>query len=708
MNLQAFIKRYGIAIIVLCPLFIAGSGAFFSPWSAVILLVVVVAAAMVSAYLSIQQQGRSPLLREMTKIYGMGKGTGLFYCNITVLYAVAFLCWSTSFWGKGPSGKLAALIALIPHNGEVSPTAGNIIGPILFMLLGLLMFLGVKYGKESSPARKQVGTLGAALTCLLAVGYAFGALASTPFGSICFLVKYVALIGVIYMALSYKYEVGLLFRGIWSGGDRKVSPLAVTVIVLTVMVIPASVGGRFLNLSLVQAIDNLAETELAQSGMKDLNIPLYIVSGILMIASFLLLLSRMKGGVEGGSVKELRVQLTKSDGTLLYSTGGSSALITKEIVEIVVDAVECRASDIHVEPEQNGLQIRYRIDGVLSKRASYPAKMGRNLVSSIKATANMDIAERRKPQDGRFSGMINDKLVDFRVASTPMSHGEKIVIRVLDQEGGVMSIGDLGFPEEHKVAWEAVIHRPQGIVIVCGPTGSGKTTTIYSTLGLLDVEQLNIITIEDPIEYRLPGVTQTAINEKAGVTFSSMIRSSLRQDPDVIFVGEVRDRETADVAMQASTTGHVVLTTVHATDVCACFVRLKDLGVNDKNVISFSAILSQRLVRNLCAECAVWEPVSEEERSILKGSGPVPEQLMRSRGCPKCENTGFRGRTAIYELVVMKDWMRDLFIADNAPSIVKKALREKGFKPMWHDGVRKVLEGLTTLEEVQRVTVPDD
>ena len=369
---------------------------------------------------------------------------------------------------------------------------------------------------------------------------------------------------------------------------------------------------------------------------------------------------------------------------------------------IIMQAVKDGASDIHVEPGKTSVRIRFRVDGVLHEEMKFPRKLHAALVSRFKILAKLDIAERRVPQDGRIPLRVEGKEIDLRVASLPTVWGEKITMRILDKSSVLIGIERLGFESDDLQHFKQLIHKPYGIIFATGPTGSGKTTTLYAVLNELNTIDKNLISIEDPIEYQLPGVAQGQVNAKAGMTFAGALKSMLRQDPDIVMVGELRDLETAETAVQASLTGHLVLATIHANDTSSTITRLFHMGVEPFLVSSsVVCVLAQRLVRKICPECIddyVPPPESLERLGIPPGT-----KLYRGKGCEFCRNTGYQGRIGVYELLPMDDELRSLITEEaSAPEIRKKSL-ELGMYTLQQDGIRKVLNGVTSIEEAMRV-----
>ncbi|MEW5946001.1 MAG: type II secretion system ATPase GspE [bacterium] len=369
---------------------------------------------------------------------------------------------------------------------------------------------------------------------------------------------------------------------------------------------------------------------------------------------------------------------------------------------IIMQAVKDGSSDIHVEPAKNSVRIRFRIDGVLHEVMKFPRKLHAALVSRFKILARLDIAERRVPQDGRIPLRVEGKEIDLRVATVPTVWGEKVTMRILDKSSILIGIENLGFVSEDLSVFRKLINKPYGIIFSTGPTGSGKTTTLYSVLNELNQLERNLISIEDPIEYQLEGIAQAQVNPRAGLTFASGLRSMLRQDPDIVMVGEIRDRETAEMAVHASLTGHLVLSTVHANDSASTVTRLFHMGVEPFLVASsVICVLAQRLVRVICKECK--EEYNPPEDSLKRLGIPAKTPLHRGKGCEFCRETGYMGRTGVFELMEIDDELRMLITEKaSAPAIRKKSL-ELGMYTLQQDGIRKAIAGITSVEEVLRV-----
>jgi len=386
----------------------------------------------------------------------------------------------------------------------------------------------------------------------------------------------------------------------------------------------------------------------------------------------------------------------------------TKAPIIKLVNKVFFQAVHRRASDIHIEPYENEVRIRFRIDGVLHDVLTLPKQQIAALVSRLKIMANLNIAERRLPQDGQSRIKIGQNLVDIRVSVIPTLGGERVMLRLLDKGSGRLGLNEIGFCPDVLKHFRSLIRIPHGIILLTGPTGSGKTTTLYATLNELNCEERNILTVEDPIEYQLHGVGQMQIKPKINLTFANCLRHILRQDPDVIMIGEIRDVETAEIAIQASLTGHLVLSTLHTNDSASSITRLIDMGI-EPYLISSSvvAVMAQRLLRVICPECKRPYRPEAEMISLLNENEKVSardEQLYKGAGCPNCLETGYLGRTGIFELLVIDDDIKELIIKRSGSYIIKDVAVKKGMSTLREDGLRKAQEGETTLEEVYRVT----
>ena len=402
------------------------------------------------------------------------------------------------------------------------------------------------------------------------------------------------------------------------------------------------------------------------------------------------------------------------------------APVVKLVSMVIAQAILDRASDIHIDPEGNHIKVRYRIDGVLTEVRTLPRAMHAPIVSRIKIMANMDIAEKRVPQDGRFQARVThtdtgpvvtavfhersalrmdgDTAVDLRVSTLPVIQGETVVMRILDRSRVIMTLEGLNFSSDILGRYRRLITKPYGMILVTGPTGSGKTTTLYASINTIDRKAYNIVTVEDPVEYQMMGVNQMQVNPKAGTTFASGLRSILRQDPDIIMVGEIRDRETAEIAIQAALTGHLVFATLHTNDAAGAATRLIDMGIEPFLIASSAiGIMAQRLARKICDNCKKPYAASAELLSSL-GISPGNVTFYRGEGCPACKRTGYRGRIGLFELIEPNEAIRAMIIARVSSSSLKEAAARAGFKTLRQEGLAKAAAGLTTIEEVLRVT----
>ncbi|MBI5388236.1 MAG: Flp pilus assembly complex ATPase component TadA [Verrucomicrobia bacterium] len=410
-----------------------------------------------------------------------------------------------------------------------------------------------------------------------------------------------------------------------------------------------------------------------------------------------------EGEVEIGTV-------TGAGGTDDGSVVDADAPIIKLVNQLIVDAFKSRASDIHLEPLAKRFRVRYRIDGVLHEMKSPPKRLQLSIISRLKIQSNMSIAEKRIPQDGRIQTSVGGKLIDLRVSCLPTNHGESIVMRILDKEGLKLGLPELGFFTDDQQTFERLIGLPDGILLVTGPTGSGKTTTLYAVLHYINRPDRKIITVEDPVEYVMGGINQVHVNEAVGLTFATALRSMLRQAPNVIMIGEIRDMETATIAINASLTGHLVFSTLHTNDAPSAVTRLIDIGVKPFLVASSTrAIMAQRLVRKICKKCAApYAPTESELQTLNIKSGEAEKaRFMRGKGCNDCSKTGHRGRMGIFEMFVVDDEARKLIYEKVSSSTLRNRAREMGMRTLREDGARKVLAGLTSPEEVIRATVGD-
>ena len=378
--------------------------------------------------------------------------------------------------------------------------------------------------------------------------------------------------------------------------------------------------------------------------------------------------------------------------------------IAQSLDLLIVQAVRDRASDVHLEPQENRLRIRYRIDGVLHDMFSLPLSAHMQLVSRVKILAEMNIAEQRRSQDGQFSIKVGDRDIDIRAATMETAHGERVTLRILDKSLSLFTLPELGLLPDALEKYRAMLNSPFGLILVGGPTGSGKTTTLYASINQLDRKERNILTIEDPIEYRFIDINQTQVNSKAGITFASGLRAIMRHDPDVILVGEIRDKDTATTAVQAALTGHLVLSSIHANDAVGVLFRLVDLGVEPYLVSStLVGIVAQRMVRRICTHCSTPSQPSVEEQ--IAYDEEIKEQsttFYSAAGCNLCANTGYRGRTGLFELLVMSEEIRRMLLSSSSASDLRTEALREGMVTMKHDGILKVKEGITSISEVLR------
>jgi type IV pilus assembly protein PilB len=395
----------------------------------------------------------------------------------------------------------------------------------------------------------------------------------------------------------------------------------------------------------------------------------------------------------------------RGDRTELQEAVETSAPVVQVVNLIVTQALRDRASDVHIEPQGSQVRVRMRIDGALHEVLSLPAEMGPAVVSRIKVMAGMNIVERRRSQDGQIETTVDGRPLDIRVASTPVIRGEKIVLRLLDKSRSLLQLADLGMPPTTHGTFTELVHSPFGMVICAGPTGSGKTTTLYATLGDINTAERNVMTIEDPVEYRIPSVNQIQIHEQAGITFATGLRSILRQDPDVILVGEVRDVDTARIAVQSALTGHFVLSSLHAIDAPAALHRLLDMGIEDFLVASsVTGVLSQRLVRRICDHCRSPYQPSAQEMALLHAIGGWEPRggFMRGYGCNFCAHTGFLERTGVYELMAVSEKIRELVLSRAPLDELRRVARDEGMRTLQEEAARLVGSNVTTLAEVLR------
>lgn len=412
-----------------------------------------------------------------------------------------------------------------------------------------------------------------------------------------------------------------------------------------------------------------------------------------------------------GFAEELDEELTDGQfdlAALAPAADDSDAPVVKLLQSLFEDAVQIRASDIHIEPDEHVLRIRQRIDGVLQEQIVKERRIAPALVLRLKLMSGLDISEKRLPQDGRFSLKVKEKKIDVRLSTMPVEYGESVVMRLLDQTDGAVELDEVGMSPEMVDQFRKLIHMPHGLILVTGPTGSGKTTTLYGALQELNEVGKKIITVEDPVEYRLSRVNQVQINPKIGLTFARVLRASLRQDPDILLVGEIRDQETAEIALRAAMTGHMVLSTLHTNDAVSSAMRLVDMGAEGfLAATAIRAVLAQRLVRRLCDNCCIVHEPDQREvqwvRHVLGDLAPQAFQLKQASGCHRCNNTGYRGRVGVFELLVLNDDMADALRRGNSSDFVKAARLSKDYRPLVVSALMDAFKGVTSLEEVYKV-----
>jgi general secretion pathway protein E len=475
--------------------------------------------------------------------------------------------------------------------------------------------------------------------------------------------------------------------------------------------VPVALEGNVLTLAMTDPLDTATLDSVRQSTGYQVKSLLGAESEVMDIlekfyGSAASTLGRIIEGIDEGSIENL----DEIEDIEQLKDLASEAPVIRLVNLLISKAIESRASDIHIEPFEKDLKVRYRIDSILHDVESPPKKLKAALISRIKIMSKLNIAERRLPQDGRIKLKVLGKDIDLRVSTLPTLYGESVVMRILDKSNtNLYEIRRLGFPEDSLGEFESLIRRPHGVFLVTGPTGSGKTTTLYSALTTINLPDKKIITIEDPIEYQIDGINQIHVNAQIGLTFASGLRHIVRQDPDVIMVGEIRDLETAEIAIRAALTGHLVFSTLHTNDAPSAITRLIDMGAEDYLIASsLLGVLAQRLVRVICPSCKTEVfPVPEmlDEIGFRRGdprSGP--NRFYEGRGCEQCSNTGFTGRVGIYELMSITDDIRKLTVAKADSNLIRKKAIENGMRPLRDDGWLKVRQGITSISEVLRVT----
>ncbi len=412
-----------------------------------------------------------------------------------------------------------------------------------------------------------------------------------------------------------------------------------------------------------------------------------------------------------GFAEQLNDELTESDidlGALLADADVADAPVVKLLQSLFEDAIQIKASDIHIEPDEKVLRIRQRVDGVLQEHIMDEIRIAPALVLRLKLMAGLDISEKRLPQDGRFSLKIKDHNIDVRLSTMPVQYGESVVMRLLDQTGGTLSIDTLGMPKVLLDRFETLIQRPHGMILVTGPTGSGKTTTLYAALQTLNVPEKKIITVEDPVEYKLPRINQVQVHTDIGLTFSTVLRSALRQDPDIVLIGEMRDEETAEIALRAAMTGHLVLSTLHTNDAVSTVNRLLDMNIKSYLLASaLHAILAQRLVRRVCESCSQTDEINDQQRawlnSVVNGK-KFNVNFKKGVGCAHCNYTGYQGRIGVYELLELDKHLSDVLSRGDSAEFIKEAANSKHFRSLNMVALQYAVEGITSMDEVIRVS----
>ena len=473
--------------------------------------------------------------------------------------------------------------------------------------------------------------------------------------------------------------------------------------------LPVSLDGDVLIVAMADPNNVVAVDDLRAMTKKDVRIVVSTKADVMTAINRFYRMDRTAETLAEEVAAEKEAEEQMSLEAQLTSAGAEDAPIIKLVNLLITQAVQDRASDIHIEPEEYGLRVRYRIDGVLHEVMSPPKSVQAGITSRLKIMADINIAERRIPQDGRITLVVGGKKVDIRVASLPTVHGEKLVLRILDKSSVMLELQDLGFLPGNFRRFEEAYTKPYGEILVTGPTGSGKSTTLYATLNILNRTEVNTITVEDPVEYQLQGVNQIQTHPKAGLTFASALRSILRADPDIVLIGEIRDRETAQIATEAALTGHLVLSTLHTNDAPSALTRLVEMGIEPYLVSSaLDCVLAQRLARKLCTRCkAEYTPTPDE---LLNSSFPFDSEgdlptLFRPIGCSACGSTGYKGRMALHEVMTVTEEVEKLCIEGATSEVVKKTALQQGMITLREDGMEKVRMGQTSIEEILRVVV---
>ncbi|GEP48340.1 type II secretion system protein E [Microbacterium saccharophilum] len=471
--------------------------------------------------------------------------------------------------------------------------------------------------------------------------------------------------------------------------------------------IPVERGRRSLTIGMLDPTDLIAIDDVATA--TELNIRPVVVAADALEAMFGRFLRSDEELIDlSEQIGEIAAADSGAAATESIEEGVDDAPVVRFVNLLIAQAINDRASDIHIEPGERQLTVRYRIDGVLHEMQRADRAIQDGVLSRLKIMAAVDIAERRKPQDGRLSVHHDGRQIDLRLATLPTVWGEKIVMRILDSSAQSLTMGDLRFSMRNEQRFRGAITRPHGMVLVTGPTGSGKSTTLYTALNTVANPRINVITVEDPVEYRMAGINQVQVNPRAGMTFQAALRSILRSDPDVVLVGEIRDQETATISIEAALTGHLVLSTLHTNDAPSALTRLTEIGCEPFLVgTALSAVVAQRLARRLCVRCREAYTESRDVLSSVKfPHNPLdPPVLYRAVGCSDCSGTGYRGRVALHEVMEVSERLEQLIVAHATGTELRQAALEEGMIPLREDGFSKVLEGITTIEEVLRVSI---
>lgn len=473
--------------------------------------------------------------------------------------------------------------------------------------------------------------------------------------------------------------------------------------------LPVSLDGESLIVAMADPANVVAVDDIRAMTKRDVRVVVATKSDVMQAINRFYRMDRTAETLAEEVAAEREAEETESLEAQLQNAGAEDAPIIKLVNLLITQAVTDRASDIHIEPEEYGLRVRYRIDGVLHEVMNPPKSVQAGIISRLKIMAEINIAERRVPQDGRIGLIVGGKQIDIRVATLPTVHGEKLVLRILDKSSVLLELQDLGFLPGNFRRFEEAYNKPYGEILVTGPTGSGKSTTLYATLNILNRPEVNTITVEDPVEYRLAGVNQIQTHPKAGLTFASALRSILRADPDIVLIGEIRDRETAQIATEAALTGHLVLSTLHTNDAPSALTRLVEMGIEPYLVSSaLDCVLAQRLARKLCPRCkAEYTPTVEELTASSFPFDPEGELpvLFRPNGCSACGNTGYKGRMALHEVMLVTEEIEKLVVEGATSEVVKKIAIQQGMITLREDGMEKVRMGRTAIEEILRVVV---